>query len=190
MDIRQTIEDAIKGHRPAQKQLYHCYAAAMLGVCYRYTKSIEDAEDVLQDGFIKMFNNLERYRNEGEFGAWLRRIMVNSCINYLKKNNRYNRDFVFSDKELAPVEHASAEDNPESKLNAKELVSLVRQLPVGYQTIFNLHAVEGYSHVEIGHTLGISDSTSRTQFLKARTLLKKWITEMETPVIKMNKDVR
>ncbi|MFT3979417.1 MAG: sigma-70 family RNA polymerase sigma factor [Ferruginibacter sp.] len=188
MDIGEIIKDAIKGHRHAQKQLYDCYAAGMLGVCYRYTKSIEDAEDVLQEGFIKMFSKLDRYRNEGEFGAWLRRIMVNTCINYLKKNARYNSELAFSDKELAPVTGSGMTDHPEAGLNAKELVSLIRQLPTGYQTIFNLHVVEGYSHVEIAQALGISDATSRTQFLKARNLLKKWITELETPITKMNND--
>jgi len=188
LDIRQLIKEAIQGHRPAQKQLYDCYASTMLGVCYRYTKSLEDAEDVLQEGFIKMFNKLAYYRSEGEFGAWLRRIMVNTCINYLKKNARYNSGFAFSERELAPVDKIIASDSPESNLNTKELVALVRQLPTGYQTIFNLYVVEGYTHVEIGQALGISDATSRTQFLKARNLLKKWIVEMELPITKMNKD--
>jgi RNA polymerase sigma factor (sigma-70 family) len=188
LDTRLLIKQAIKGHRPAQKQLYDCYAAAMLGVCYRYTKSIQDAEDVLQEGFIKMFNNLERYREDGEFGAWLRRIMVNTCINYLKKNAWYNAELVFNDRDLAPVNSATDEESAEASLNAKQLLSLVRQLPTGYQTIFNLHAIEGYSHVEIGVALGISDATSRTQFFKARKLLQKWIVEMETPNAKMNND--
>jgi RNA polymerase sigma factor (sigma-70 family) len=188
LDIHQLIKDAIKGHRPAQKQLYDCYAAAMLGVCYRYTKSLQDAEDVLQEGFIKMFRHLERYREEGEFGAWLRRIMVNTCINYLKRNTRYNAELVFNDRELAPVSTGIADDDPETMLNAKQLLSLVRQLPSGYQAIFNLHVIEGYSHVEIGSMLGITDATSRTQFFKARKLLRKWMTEMEMPNPKMNND--
>jgi RNA polymerase sigma factor (sigma-70 family) len=188
LDINLLIKEAIRGHRPAQKQLYDGHAAAMLGVCYRYTKSLQDAEDVLQEGFIKMFNNLERYREEGEFAAWLRRIMVNTCINYLKKNSRYNTELVFNDRDLAPVITTIADHNPETTLNAKQVLSLVRQLPTGYQAIFNLHAIEGYSHVEIGSMLGITDITSRTQFFKARKLLRKWITEMETPNAKMNND--
>ncbi|RYZ49780.1 MAG: sigma-70 family RNA polymerase sigma factor [Sphingobacteriales bacterium] len=188
MDIQLLIKEAIKGHRPAQKQLYDCYAAAMLGVCFRYTKSLPDAEDVLQEGFIKMFRNLDRYREEGEFGAWLRRIMVNTCINYLKKNAWYNSELVFDDRDLAPVVADTWNDNPEALLSTKQLLSLVRQLPTGYQTIFNLHAIEGYSHVEIGNELGISDATSRTQFFKARKLLRKWINETEIPNAKLNKD--
>lgn len=188
MDINLLITQALKGYRPAQKQLYDCYAATMLGVCYRYTKSLQDAEDVLQEGFVKMFRNLERYRAEGDFAAWLRKIMVNTCINFLKKNARYNAELVFNDRDLAPVDTAVADDNPETALNAKQLLSLVRQLPTGYQAIFNLHAIEGYSHVEIGSMLGITDVTSRTQFFKARKLLRKWITGMETPNAKMNND--
>jgi len=188
LDIKLLIKQAIRGQRPAQKQLYDCYASSLLGVCYRYTKSLQDAEDVLQEGFIKMFNNLDKYREEGEFGAWLRRIMVNTCINYLKKNTWYNSELVFNDRDLAPVNSASDDDDPEAMLNTKQLLSLVRQLPTGYQTIFNLHAIEGYSHVEIGNALGISDATSRTQFFKARKLLKKWIVDMETPNAKMNND--
>lgn len=188
MTTDELIRYSIKGHPQAQKQLYEAFAPSMMGVCYRYTKSVEDAEDVLQEGFIKMFNNLEKYRKEGEFGAWLRRIMVNSCINYLKKNSKYNIELAFSNRELALVSSITAEDNLESNLSTKELVMLVRQLPIGYQTIFNLHAIEGYSHVEIGHALGISDATSRTQFFKARNLLKKWLDGMENSIIKMNRD--
>lgn len=188
MDIQLLIKEALKGHRTAQKQLYDCYAAAMLGICYRYTKSLPDAEDILQEGFIKMFRNLERYREEGEFGAWLRKIMVNACIDYLKKKTKYEAGMVFNDRDLVPVVIAIADDNPETTLNAKQMLSLVRQLPTGYQVIFNLHAIEGYSHVEIGGMLGITDVTSRTQFFKARRLLRKWSTEMETPNAKMNND--
>ena len=95
---------------------------------------------------------------------------------------------MFNDRELAPVVTGIADDNPETILNAKQLLSLVRQLPTGYQVIFNLHAVEGYSHVEIGGMLGITDATSRTQFFKARRLLKKWSETMESPNAKMNND--
>jgi RNA polymerase sigma factor (sigma-70 family) len=188
LDIKLLIKKAINGQRSAQKQLYDCYAPTMLGVCYRYTKSLQDAEDVLQEGFIKMFKNLDKYREEGEFGAWLRRIMVNTCINYLKRNAWYNTELVFNDRDLAPVNSAIDDEHPEAILNAKQLLSLVRQLPTGYQTIFNLHTIEGYSHVEIGGALGISDATSRTQFFKARKLLRKWMVEMETPNVKMNND--
>lgn len=147
-------------------------ANAMLGVCYRYTKSLEDAEDVLQEGFVRVFKFLHQYNKEGELGAWIRKIMVNTALNYLKKNQRYQHDLLFDKIELTVV---NAED-PEVILHTKELAELIRQLPTGYQTIFNLHAIEGFSHVEIGSKLGISENTSRSQYMRARQLLISWIT--------------
>jgi RNA polymerase sigma-70 factor (ECF subfamily) len=143
----------------------------MLGICYRYTKSIADAEDVLQEGFIKVFRNLQQYKFEGELGGWIRKILVNTAINYLKINSRYQSELLFTDDQL----HAVAEDNPEVRMTAKELSELIRQLPTGYQTIFNLHAVEGFTHVEIGEILGIHEGTSRSQYARARGLLITWI---------------
>jgi RNA polymerase sigma factor (sigma-70 family) len=171
-DHQQLIKDCLKGIPAAQKQLYQQFAPAMLGVCYRYTKSMQDAEDVLQDGFVRVFKFLDQYNREGELGAWIRRIMVNTTLNYLKKNQKYQRDLVFDKNEM----HVVSQDDPEIQLNAKELAELIRQLPTGYQTIFNLYAIEGYSHVEIGQMLGISENTSRSQYMRARQLLITWIT--------------
>jgi RNA polymerase sigma factor (sigma-70 family) len=171
MDEKQLVKDCLRGKAEAQRRLYEQFADAMLGICYRYTKSLKDAEDVLQDGFVKVFNNLGQYKFQGELGAWIRRIMVNTALNFLKKNRRYQDDLCFSDNFLHPV----TDENPVIILQAKELASLIRQLPPGYQTIFNLYAIEGYSHVEIGQLLGISDSTSRSQYARARTLLISWI---------------
>ena len=143
----------------------------MLGVCYRYTKSLEDAEDILQEGFVRVFKFLHQYNREGELGAWIRRIMVNTALNYLKKSRKYQNDLLYETKELTVITN----ENPEVLLNAKELAEMIRQLPTGYQTIFNLFAVEGYTHVEIGQMLGISDNTSRSQYMRARHLLISWI---------------
>jgi RNA polymerase sigma-70 factor (ECF subfamily) len=143
----------------------------MLGVCFRYTKNLEDAENILQDGFVKVFSNLQQFKGEGDLGAWIRRIMVNTALSYLKTNSKYRYDLLFEDMPL----HAVSSEDPSVRLNAKELSGLIRQLPAGYQTIFNLYAVEGYSHVEIGSMLGISDSTSRSQYSRARVLLIEWI---------------
>lgn len=171
MDINQLVRDCLKGKPEAQKRLYELYAETMLGVCYRYTKSIEDAEDVLQDGFVKVFLNLHQYKSEGELGAWIRRVMVNTALNFLKKNRKYQDEMYFPDEYLHPV----ADDNPAITLQAKELAHLIRQLPTGYQTIFNLHVIEGYSHVEIAQMLGITDGTSRSQYARARMLLISWM---------------
>jgi RNA polymerase sigma-70 factor (ECF subfamily) len=174
MDYYRLVKDCLKEKPAAQKELYEHFAGPMLGICYRYTKSITDAEDVLQEGFIKVFRSLQQYKFEGEFGGWVRRIMVTTAINYLKKNSRYQSELLYSDEHL----HVITSDNPEIKLQAKELADLIRQLPTGYQTIFNLHAVEGYSHVEIGEILGIHEGTSRSQYSRARGLLINWLQKL------------
>ncbi len=181
MDYQQLVKQCLRGEMAAQKQLYDHFADGMLGICYRYTKSMADAEDILQEGFIKVFRHLEQYKSQGELGGWIRRIMVNTAINYLKKNSRYQSDLSFTDSGgLHPV----SDDDPEILLNAKELAELIRQLPPGYQTIFNMHAVEGYSHVEIGKILGINEGTSRSQYARARTLLISWLKKSEADIKK------
>ncbi len=167
----QLLKDCLKLKPEAQRRLYEHFAPQMLGVCFRYTKSLNDAEDVLQDGFVKVFKHLKQYKREGELGGWIRKIMVNTALNYLKSNRRYQYDLSFNDMPL----HLVSTENPDVKLQTKELTELVRQLPTGFQTIFNLYAVEGYSHVEIGSMLGISDGTSRSQYARARSLLIEWI---------------
>ncbi|MGV3656985.1 MAG: RNA polymerase sigma factor [Chitinophagaceae bacterium] len=171
MDYHKLVNDCLREKAAAQKQLYQHFAPAMLGVCYRYTKSMADAEDVLQDGFVKVFKNLHQYKGNGELGGWIRRIMVTTAINFLKKNERYQTELLFEAENL----HAVATHHPEINMEAKALAELIRQLPPGYQTIFNLHAVEGYSHVEIGKLLGINEGTSRSQYARARGLLITWI---------------
>jgi RNA polymerase sigma factor (sigma-70 family) len=171
MDDNRLVKDCLKGHAAAQRELYDRFASPMLAVCYRYTKSVADAEDVLQEGFVKTFKNLKQYKGDGELGAWIRRIMVTTAINYLKKNSRYNSELVFGEEHL----HAVSAYHPEIQMGAKELADLIRQLPSGYQTIFNLYAVEGYNHIEIGKILGIQEGTSRSQYARARALLIQWI---------------
>ena len=174
MDCYQLVKGCLKGDSAAQKQLYELFAGPMLGVCYRYTKSMADAEDVLQEGFVRVFDKLHQFKFEGELRGWIRKIMVNTAINYLKKNTRYQSDLVYTDDLL----HVVDEYNPEMRMGARELAELIRQLPPGYQTIFNLHAVEGFTHVEIGQILGIHEGTSRSQYARARGLLISWIEKL------------
>lgn len=171
MDYYKLVKDCLKAKPEAQRQLYEHFAETMLGICYRYTKSMKDAEDVLQEGFVKVFLNLKQYRNEGELGAWIRRIMVTTALNFLKRNRNYREQMYFPREHLHPV----VTDDPAVLLQAKDLAELIRQLPPGYQTIFNLHAIEGFSHVEIGELLGITDGTSRSQYARARALLISWL---------------
>jgi RNA polymerase sigma factor (sigma-70 family) len=182
MDYKELVKNCLKGNADAQKQLYEHFAASMFGVCYRYTKSITHAEDVLQDGFVKVFKNLHHYRQEGELGAWVRRIMVNTALNYLKQNKPYSIELSYDEDHLHPI----STENPDINLQAKEIADLIRQLPTSCQTIFNLHAVEGYTHVEIGAMLGIHVGTSRSQYARARSLMIKWI-EKRTENIKQQR---
>jgi RNA polymerase sigma-70 factor (ECF subfamily) len=176
VDYKKLVKDCLKNLPQAQWQLYNHFAPPMMGVCYRYTKSVSDAEDVLQEGFIKVFQYLPQYRFEGELAAWIRRIIVNTALTYLKRNTRYGNELAFDEISLHPV----SQENPHVMLQAKEVADLIRQLPTGYQTIFNLHAIEGYTHVEIGKMLGIDKGTSRSQYSRARNLLISWIKNKET----------
>ena len=185
MDHYQLVKDCLKERPAAQRELYNLFAGPMLGICYRYTKSITDAEDVLQEGFVKVFRNLHQYKSEGELGGWIRRIMVTTAINYLKKNSRYQTELIYNDEYL----HAITNEHPEIRMEAKELAELIRQLPTGYQTIFNLHAVEGYTHVEIGEILGIHEGTSRSQYSRARGLLITWLQKRDSD-LKKNADIK
>jgi RNA polymerase sigma-70 factor (ECF subfamily) len=171
IDYPQLLKDCLKRKPEAQKRLYELFAPSMLGVCFRYTKSLSDAEEVLQEGFIKVFTRLNQFKGDGELAAWIRKIMVNTALNFLKTNHRYRYDLSFDEMPL----HVVSTENPEVNLHAKELAELIRQLPTGFQTIFNLHAVEGYKHLEIASMLGISEGTSRSQYARARVLLIEWI---------------
>ncbi|MES2774451.1 MAG: RNA polymerase sigma factor [Bacteroidota bacterium] len=169
MDSKALIKECLQNSRAAQKHLYNEYADVMLGVCYRYTKSLADAEDVLQEGFIKVFTNLHQYKQQGDLGAWIRRIMVHCSIDYLKKHSRYRNELTFEQLPLHPV----SDENPAVTVDTKDLVELIRELPAGYQTVFNLVAIEGYNHIETGQILGISEQTSRSQYSRARSALVK-----------------
>ena len=171
MDYNQLLKDCLKQRPEAQKMLYEHFAPLMLGVCFRYTKSVNDAEEVLQEGFVKVFTRLKQFKGDGELGGWIRKIMINTALNYLKTNQKYRYDLSFDEMSLHPV----STENPVVDLHAKELSELIRQLPTGFQTIFNLYAVEGYKHVEIASMLGISEGTSRSQYARARILLIEWI---------------
>jgi RNA polymerase sigma factor (sigma-70 family) len=175
----QLVKDCIKNNRQAQETLYKQYASIMLGLCYRYTKSMEDAEDVLQEGFIKVFNNIDKFRNEGDLGAWIRRIMVNTALTYLNKHNRYKKDMQLEDVHVHPV----TDDYPDLKFETKQLVEIIRTIPSGYQTIFNLVAVEGYSHVEIAEMMQVNINTVRSQYKRARTMIIKKLSQNQVSTL-------
>jgi RNA polymerase sigma factor (sigma-70 family) len=152
----------------AQEALYNRFSPRMLGVCYRYAHNREDAEDMLQEGFIKVYSQIHQYKGSGALEGWIRKIVVHTCINILKKNKK------FSDS--VDLIHASSiqisDNNIPSLLQAKQVVECIRLLPIGYRTVLNLYAIEGFSHKEISTILEIEESTSRSQYTRARALLE------------------
>ena len=157
-----------RNNATAQEALYSRFSPRMLGVCYRFAKNREDAEDMLQDGFIKVFTQIHQYRNEGALEGWIRRIVVHTCINILKKNKKFS-DSV--DIIHAHSVHVREEMIP-SIMQAKQVVECIRSLPLGYKTVLNLYAIEGYSHKEIAFMLDIEESTSRSQYTRAKAMLE------------------
>jgi RNA polymerase sigma-70 factor (ECF subfamily) len=144
----------------------------MMGVCYRYVNDMETASDLLQDGFVKVFQSLDSYSGTGSFEGWVRKIFVNCALEFLRKTDVLRNAADLDDRlELAHSDNSSVI----SSMTAKELMDLVHELPPGFRTVFNLFAIEGYSHKEIGDMLNITESTSRSQFTRARQLLQKKI---------------
>ena len=171
----QLIEACKKGDRVAQKALYDRLAPRMFPVCMRYIGDRILAEDILQDGFITLFTKLGSYKGDGSFEGWARRIFVTTALMSLRK-----KDALKMSDELEAVRGMKTEITGQMEnIGYKELMELVMSLPVGFRTVFNMYAVEGYSHKEIAEILGISEVTSRSQFSRARALLQSKIKERE-----------
>ena len=166
------MEGCQREDRRCQEALYARFARRMYAVCLRYARHQLEAQDLMQEGFIRVFDKLGTFRLQGSLEGWVRRIMVTTALNFLKKHSRYRTDLSFDNNDAL---HPVVDNDAEVKMTARELAELIRQLPTGYQTIFNLHAVEGFTHVEIGSMLGISDGTSRSQYARARSLLISWV---------------
>lgn len=175
--LKPTLDTLVKrckkGESKAQYALYEMLAPKMLGVCRRYVKSIEEAEEVLSNGFVKVFTKIDTFKNEGSFEGWVRRIMVRESINYI----RYQRNiFVEMEPEWIPEQgHSPIQD----EIEAGALLEVIDELPVGYRTVFNLFAIEGYSHKEIGTMLSITENTSKSQLSKARKYLKERVNQQQ-----------
>ncbi len=166
----QLIEGCIKGERKSQKALYDHFSPKMFSICLRYSKSQMDAEDILQEGFVKLYNNLYRFRGDGSFDGWVRRIFVNTAIEYIRRKNLNTTIGEGLENSVVDKQH-NALDN----LYTKDIINSSMTLSTGYRTVFNLYAVEGYSHKEIATRLGITESTSKSQFSRAKALLRNMI---------------
>ena len=174
MTEREIIEGCKGNDRRCQEALYKMFAGRMKVTCSRYLTSSADIKDVLQDGFVKVFTNINRFNYEGSFDGWVRRIIVNTC---LTKVTKYNHN---EEVELIPEIHESYEyKNIIGNMHVKEIRDMIASLPVGYKTIFNMAVIDGFTHVEIAIALKISENTSRTQLLKARKALQELIIKSE-----------
>ncbi|HEY0680400.1 MAG TPA: sigma-70 family RNA polymerase sigma factor [Chitinophagaceae bacterium] len=166
------IRECIAGNRGMQEELYRRFAPKMYAVCMRYANNADDAQDLLQEGFIKIYKNLSKFRAEGSFEGWIRRVFVNTSIEHFRRKNIM---YSITEKEESVIEDAdiTALDN----LAEKDIINLVQELSPGYRTVFNMYVIEGYSHKEIGNILGISEGTSKSQLARAKAILQKKVQE-------------
>ena len=185
MTEEQMLAGSTKNNAAAQEAFYNRFSPRMLGVCYRFAKNREDAEDMLQEGFIKVFTQLHQFRGEGSLEGWIRRIVVHTCINILKKNKKF--------ADSVDIIHATGihikEDMIPAIMQAKQVVECIRILPLGYRTVLNLYALEGFSHREIGALLNIEESTSRSQYTRAKAMLEEILVRRNIMVKQKNKSL-
>lgn len=176
MSLEQLLKECARGKEAARKRLFGLIAEAMFGLCCRYVKNRADAEELMLDGFQRIFANLSKFRFETDAGfhAWARRIMVNGCLMFLRRENAFS----------VSIEHHAEEVNiPETalgNLSAAEIFEAILQLPAGYRTVFNMFEIEGYTHKEIATALNISEGTSKSQLNKAKNWLRTQLKKNET----------
>ncbi len=175
MSDEELIARCKKKDRSAQKLLFDKYSAKMFGVCMRYVKNQEDAEDVLIEGLFKVLTKIDKFNHQGSFEGWIRRILVNECLMHLRKRHNFKLTVEVSNIDLKTT--MTIEDD----LAAQDILALLDLLPTGYRTVFNMYVLEGYKHREIAEQLGISINTSKSQLLLARKRLQKLIKENQLP---------
>ena len=164
------IDGCIAGDRRMQKELYGRYSAKMFGVCLRYAGATEEAEDILQEGFVKVFNKIGSFRREGSFEGWIRRIVVNTAIEHFRRKT-YLQPITEKEEQSVEGSYLSVLDS----LAEKDIIGLVQQLSPGYRTVFNMYVVEGYTHRQIAEVLGISEGTSKSQLSRAKAILQELV---------------
>ena len=171
----ELVEGCIEKNPKAQKELYNRFASKMMGVSYRYANSQEEAQDILQDAFIKVFERMTSFKKEGSLEGWIRRVVVNTALDNIRKTKKEKYNVALAEAEYL----ASEKDFIIENLSAKELLQLLKTLPQGYRTVFNLYAIEGYSHKEIADQLNISENTSKSQFSRAKSFMRRLIEQYE-----------
>lgn len=171
-DFKQIISDCIAGDRKAQAKLYQQFAPKMFGVCLRYAKDTTEAEDNLQEGFIKVFTNLKTFRHDGSLEGWIRRIMINVSLEKLRKQH-----LLYPVEDVSVYDTVNFSDDVIAKISADDLMKIVQELPPRYRLVFNLYAIEGLSHQEIAEEMSITQGTSKSNLARARDILKRKVQE-------------
>ncbi len=174
LNEKELIKACISGDRKCQRDLFELHAPKMMVVCRRYARHHLEAQDIMQEGFIKMFRNLEKFQFEGSFEGWVRKIMINTA---LKKVSR--KSFTHEKIGIDETYQGSIESTVLSNLGEEELLGMIESLPEGYRIVFNMYVIEGFSHKEIGEKLGIGESTSRSQLVKARRILQEKVLDSQ-----------
>ncbi len=170
----ELIKGCLRRDGSAQKQLYETYSSKMYGLCYRYVKDPMEAEDILVISFMKVFDKIEQFKSEGSFEGWIRRIVINEALTCLRRQRS-----MYLEAELERVDHDPNYKSLSDHLEAEDLMHLINEMPTGYRIVFNMYAIDGYSHKEIAESLGISENTSKSQLSRARTYLQKALKEQE-----------
>lgn len=165
------------GRRVAQKRIYELFAPKMVNVCRRYTKDLEQAQDLMHDGFIKVFLNIRKFRGEASLETWVTRIMINNCISEIKKEVKRGIKVKIEDAKLKESESFDFELERKQPITAKQVFESIEELPIGYRTVLSLYLLDGFTHKEIGEQLGISEGTSKSQLAKAKRLIAKLLKE-------------
>ncbi|HEY0652302.1 MAG TPA: sigma-70 family RNA polymerase sigma factor [Chryseosolibacter sp.] len=168
----ELIKGCLKRDRNAQQALYDLYSSKMYALCYRYVRHAMEAEDVLVMAFTKIFDRIEQFKGEGSFEGWIRRVMVNEALTHLRKSRA-----MYVETELEQADREPDYDRLSDHLEAEDLHKMIQELPPGYRLVFNMYAIDGYSHKEIAEQLGISENTSKSQLSRARTFLQKILME-------------
>ncbi|MEM7552357.1 MAG: sigma-70 family RNA polymerase sigma factor [Bacteroidota bacterium] len=172
-ELTKLIERCKRGERKAQKSLYERYSDKMLAICCRYVGAKQEAEDIMISGFMKVFEKLDQFNQDGSIEGWIRKLMINECLMHIRK---------YKSVQLVSESNIESENFKVAQVcnyDSDKILSLVQQLPTGYRTVFNMYAIDGYTHKEISGEIGISENTSKSQLCKARNLLKKYLYELE-----------
>ncbi len=181
---KEIIRRCIGKDRQAQKMLYERYADILLGVCNRYAANLAEAEDILQEGFVKVFFHLQEYSGTGSFFNWMRKIMINTAITYYHRNLKYR----YYEEVESMYNTPPANDSAGSDFTREELLQVIQNLPSGYRMVFNLYAIEGYKHREIAEMLGIDVNTSKSQYSRAKKMIRRQLEYMSRIAVRNDKE--